>query len=485
MAGRCPYARDPQQGLQGEKVLTTTAGIPIANVDRSLTAGPRGPMLLQDVVYLETMASFVREKITERAVHAHGAGAFGEFEVTHDITKYCKARVFEKIGKKTEIAIRFSTTNGEKGTSDFIREPRGFAIKFYTEDGNWDLVGNHSPVFFIRDPILFPSLSHAQKRNPQTNLKDPNALWDFLSLRPESLHEATMIFSDHGLPDGFRHMDGFGIHAFRLVNARGEAVFAKFTYKTNQGFKYLTNKQAQAMAGVNPDYAVKDLFDAICRGDFPSWTLFIQVMTEEVAKNLPFNPFDATKLWPEDKFPFLPVGRLTLNRNPLNFFADMEMIAFCPSNMVPGIEPSPDKLLQGRLLAYGDALRYRLGVNFNQIPVNMPKHRIPATYHRDGLMRMFDNEGNSPNYFPNSFGGIEGSDKYLTSPYRVFGDVSRYEDDQQDDVSQARDYYLNKLKFEERQRLCENLAESLAGAQPFIQKRTVQRLNDIHPDYGA
>ncbi|XP_077143113.1 catalase-like isoform X1 [Ranitomeya variabilis] len=474
----------PHHGLeQWPELMTTSNGDPIGNLTTSLTAGPRGPVLLQDAIFIEEISHFVRERIPERVVHARGAGAFGCFEVTHDITKYCKAQMFQYVGKKTPVAVRFSTTTGETGTSELVRDPRGFAVKFYTQQGNWDIVGNNTPIFFIRDPILFPSLSHAQKRNPQTHRKDPNMLWDFLSLRPETLHEVTHLFSDKGIPDGYRHMDGFSNHAFKLVNAQGEAVFAKFQWTSNQGLKNLPRETAKALAGKNPDYANTDLQDAINKGNFPSWTLCIQVMTPEQVKKMPFNPFDVTKVWYEDEFPLIPIGKFTLNRNPVNFFAEVEQIAFSPSNLVPGIEPSPDKVLHGRMFAYGDAQRYRLGVNFAQIPVNSPMRSRAANVQRDGLMAMGDNQGNAPTYYPNSYGGPQDRREYQQSSSSVHGDVARYDDSEDDNVSQVRKFYLD-LSQEERQRLCENIAESLSGAQRFIQKRAVKNFSDVHPEYG-
>ncbi|XP_056383653.1 catalase [Hyla sarda] len=434
-------------------------------------------------MFIDEMAHFVRERIPERVVHARGAGAFGFFEVTHDITKYCKAKVFEFIGKRTPVAVRFSTTTGESGTSDVVRDPRGFAVKFYTEEGNWDIAGNNTPIFFIRDPILFPSLSHAQKRNPQTHRKDPNMLWDFLSLRPETLHEVTHLFSDKGIPDGFRHMNGYSNHAFKLVNCRGEVVYAKFNYQTNQGEKTLSKEAVKKLAATNPDYAIKDLEEAISRGDFPSWTLSIQVMTLEQAKKLPYNPFDITKVWYHEEFPEIPVGKFTLNRNPVNYFAEVEQIAFSPHNLVPGIEPSPDKILHGRMFAYADAQRYRLGVNFTQIPVNAPKC-MAANVERDGLMAMGDNQGNAPNYYPNSFGGPQDKREFVETPFCIYGDVDRHNDSKEDNVSQVRRFYREELTEDERQRLCENIAESLCQAQLFIQKRAVKNFTEVHPDYG-
>lgn len=441
-------------------------------------------MLLQDAAFIEEMAHFVRERIPERVVHARGAGAFGCFEVTHDITMYCKAKVFEYVGKKTPVAVRFSTTTGESGTSDLVRDPRGFAVKFYTEHGNWDIAGNNTPVFFIRDPILFPSLSHAQRRNPQTHRKDPNMLWDFLSLRPETLHEVTHLFSDRGIPDGFRYMHGFSNHAFKLLNAQGEAVYAKFHYKSNQGVKHLSKEAAKTLAGSNPDHAIKDLEEAIKRGDFPSWTLYIQVMTLEQTKKMPFNPFDITKVWYHKDFPLIPVGKFTLNRNPVNYFAEVEQIAFSPHNLVPGIEPSPDKILHGRMFAYPDSQRYRLGVNFAQIPVNAPIRSKAANLERDGLMAMGDNQGNAPNYYPNSFGGPHDRREFLESTSCIYGSVDRHDDSEEDNVSQVRKFYLEVLSEDEKQRLCENIAESLTGAQLSIQKRAVKNFTSVHPDYG-
>ncbi|XP_040266631.1 catalase-like [Bufo bufo] len=488
MAGRCLYSAHYQNtgqkaGDGQPELLTTASGIPIGDKTSSLTVGPRGPLLLQDSVFIEELAHFVRERIPERVVHARGAGAFGSFEVTHDITKYCKAKVFEHVGKTTPVAVRFSTTTGESGTSDLVRDPRGFAVKFYTEQGNWDFAGNNTPIFFIRDPILFPSLSHAQRRNPQTHRKDPNTLWDFMSLRPETLHEVTHLFTNRGIPDGYRHMDGFSNHAYKLVNAKGEAVYAKFHCKTNQGIKNLSKEAARTLAGKTPDYAIKDLEEAITRGDFPSWRLCIQVMTLDQAEKMPFNPFDITKVWFHKEFPLIPVGTLTLNRNPVNYFAEVEQSVFSPHNLVPGIEPSPDKILHCRMFSYPDAQRYRLGVNYAQIPVNSPINCKVANHQRDGFMAMGNNQGNAPNYYPNSFGGPQQSPKFLESSFHVSGDVFRH-DDSQDNVSQVRKFYLEVLSEDERQELCENIAESLSGAQPFIQKRAVKNFTDVHPDYG-
>ncbi|RVE46856.1 hypothetical protein evm_008501 [Chilo suppressalis] len=377
-------------------------GLPVGVKTAIQTVGKNGPALLQDVNFLDEMSAFDRERIPERA--------FGYFEVTHDITKYCAAKVFESIGKKTPIAVRFSTVGGESGSADTVRDPRGFAVKFYTDDGNWDLVGNNTPIFFIRDPTLFPSFIHTQKRNPATHLKDPDMFWDFLTLRPESVHQVLYLFGDRGIPDGYRHMNGYGSHTFKLVNAQGVAHWVKFHYKTNQGIKNLPVDKAAELASNDPDYSIRDLYNAIGKGDFPSWTLYIQVMTMAQAETSKLNPFDLTKIWPHTEYPLIPVGKLVLDRNPKNYFAEVEQVAFSPANLVPGIEPSPDKMLQGRLFSYSDTHRHRLGANYLQIPVNCP-YRVKVTnYQRDGPQAINNQEG-CPNYFPNSFSGPQEDSK--------------------------------------------------------------------------
>ncbi|KAH0620797.1 hypothetical protein JD844_021576 [Phrynosoma platyrhinos] len=491
MAGSRDYATDQmkrwqeQRGSQKPDALTTGAGIPVGDKLNVMTVGPRGPLLVQDVVFTDEMAHFDRERIPERVVHAKGAGAFGYFEVTHDITKYCKAKVFEHIGKRTPIAIRFSTVAGEAGSSDTVRDPRGFAMKFYTEEGNWDLVGNNTPIFFIRDAMLFPSFIHSQKRNPQTHLKDPDMVWDFWSLRPESLHQVSFLFSDRGIPDGHRHMNGYGSHTFKLVNASGKAVYCKFHAKTDQGIKNLPVEEAGRLASEDPDYGLRDLYNAIANGDFPSWSFYIQVMTFEQAEKFPFNPFDLTKIWPHKDYPLIPVGKLILNRNPVNYFAEVEQMAFDPSNMPPGIEPSPDKMLQGRLFSYPDTHRHRLGPNYLQIPVNCPYRARVANYQRDGFMCISDNQGGAPNYYPNSFTGPEDQPSVKETRANISGDVQRFNSANEDNVSQVRDFYTKVLTEEERERLCENIAGHLKDAQLFIQKKAVKNFTDVHPDYGA
>ncbi len=391
--------------------LTTAAGAPVPDNQNSITAGPRGPVLMQDFHLIEKMAHFNRERIPERVVHAKGAGAYGTFTVAKDISRYSRAKVFSEMGKKTEVFVRFSTVGGEKGSADSERDPRGFAIKFYTEEGNWDLVGNNTPIFFIRDPLKFSDFIHTQKRDPQTNLKSPTMMWDFWSLSPESLHQVTILFSDRGTPKSYRHMHGFGSHTFSLWNSKGERFWVKFHVKTKQGIQDFTREEAIRMAGGDPDHATRDLFDAIARGDYPRWGFFIQVMPEQAAETYHVNPFDLTKVWPYRDYPLIEVGELVLNRNPENYFAEVEQAAFAPANVVPGIGFSPDKMLQARILSYPDAHRHRMGANYQALPVNRPRCPVHH-YHRDGHLRFDGNSGASPNYEPNSFGGPVEDDSY-------------------------------------------------------------------------
>lgn len=463
--------------------LTTSGGVPIGQKLATMSVGPRGPLLLKDHVFQDEMAHFDRERIPERVVHAKGGGAFGHFEVTHDITKYCKAAIFSEIGKKTPMAIRFSTVGGENGSADTARDPRGFAMKFYTDDGNWDLVGNNTPIFFIRDPIFFPSFIHTQKRNPQTHLKDPDAFWDFITLRPETMHQVSFLFGDRGTPDGFRHMNGYGSHTFKLVNANGESVFCKFHAKTGQQIKNLSASKAAELAGSDPDYAIRDLFNAIANKNYPTWNLHIQVMTQEEAAKAEVNPFDITKIWPQSQFPLLPVGKITLDRNPVNYFAEVEQIAFSPAHMPPGIEASPDKMLQGRLFSYSDTHKHRLGANYLQLPVNRSKSQT-SNYQRDGPACYGDNGGNAPNYFPNSFSGPEQNPQYLESEEEYSGIAKKFESGDEDNYSQVTDFWNKVLNEESRRNLCENIAGHLKDAQPFIQKRAVYHFTQIHADYG-
>jgi catalase len=412
--------------MRDNKDLTTAVGIPVADNQNSLTAGPRGPVLMQDFHLIEKMAHFNRERIPERVVHAKGAGAFGTFTVTGDITRYTRARVFSEIGKKTETLVRFSTVGGEKGSADSARDPRGFAVKFYTEEGNWDLVGNNTPVFFVRDPLKFSDFIHTQKRDPQTNLKSPTMMWDFWSLSPESLHQVTILFSDRGTPKNYRHMDGFSSHTFSLINSKGERVWVKFHLKTKQGIQNLTREESTKLAGENPDHATQDLFQAIAKGDHPKWRVSVQIMPETEAEDYHINPFDLTKVWSHADYPLIEVGELELNRNPENYFAEIEQASFAPANVVPGISFSPDKMLQARILSYTDAQRYRLGVNYESLPVNRPKCPVHH-YHRDGSMRFDANGGTAPNYEPNSFGGPKEDPRYGEPPPKISGDAARYD----------------------------------------------------------
>lgn len=464
--------------------LTTGAGAPIGNKTDVLTAGPRGPLLMQDVVFLDEMAHFDRERIPERVVHAKGGGAFGYFEVTHDITKYTKAKIFETIGKKTPLLIRFSTVGGESGSADTARDPRGFAMKFYTEEGNWDLVGNNTPIFFIRDTFLFPSFIHTQKRNPKTHLKDPDMFWDFISLRPETTHQVSFLFSGRGTPDGFRHMNGYGSHTFKLVNANEEAVYCKFHCKTDQGIKNFTRNEADRLAGVDPDYSLRDLYNAIANENFPSWTMYIQVMTFAEAEKFRWNPFDLTKVWPHSEFPLIPVGRFVLNRNPKNYFAEIEQSAFSPAHMVPGIEPSPDKMLQGRLFSYNDTHYHRLGANYLQLPVNCPYNAKVRNYQRDGP-QTFNNQDDAPNYFPNSFSGPALNSVKAEPTFQISGDVARYNSADDDNFTQAGTFWRQVLNEEERTELVDNIASHLCNAQEFIQQRAVRNFGQADAEYGS
>ncbi|MEH1785494.1 catalase [Nostoc sp.] len=466
--------------------LTTADGIPVADNQNSLTAGSRGPVLIQDFHLIEKLAHFNRERIPERVVHAKGAGAFGIFTVTNDISHYTKAKLFSEIGKKTEVLLRFSTVGGEKGSADAERDPRGFAVKFYTEEGNWDITGNNTPVFFIRDPLKFPDFIHTQKRNPQTNYKDHNAIWDFWSLSPESLHQVTILFSDRGIPKDYRHMDGFGSHTFSLINAQGDRVWTKFHFKTLQGHQTLTNEESAKLKGEDPDHATRDLFEAIAQGNYPKWRLSIQVMTEEQAAKHPDNPFDLTKVWKQGEYPLIEVGILELNQNPENYFAEVEQAAFSPSAVVPGVSFSPDKVLQARLFSYPDAQRYRLGGNYQQLPVNQPK--CPVSHNqRDGFMALGNNGGSGPNYEPNSVEGTPKENPAYAEPPSHLGDVrvDRYSHREgNDDYTQAGNLY-RLLTPEQQERLAKNIVGSLSQARQDIQMRQLCHFFRADISYGS
>jgi catalase len=465
--------------------LTNSFGAPIDDDEHSLTAGKRGPTLLQDTHLLEKLAHFDRERIPERVVHAKGAGAFGYFEVTGAVRHWTRAAFLGEVGKMTDVFVRFSTVGGEQGSADSERDPRGFAVKFYTEEGNYDLVGNNTPVFFIRDAIQFPDFIHTQKRNPATHLKDPDAFWDFLSLTPESIHQVTILFSDRGTPKSYRHLNGYGGHTFLWYNTEGEHCWVKLHLKTAQGIENLTREQAVALAGTDPDHATRDLWQAIDRGDYPGWTLYAQIMTDEAAATYRFDPFDITKVWPHRDHPLQEVGRLTLNRNPENYFAEVEQAAFSPANFVPGIGPSPDRLLQGRLFSYHDAHRHRLGPNYHLIPVNAPHQTDQRSYQRDGRMCTDQNGGNTANYWPNSFGG-PAPDATAALPYLdVAGLAARHVYERGDiDFVQAGDLFRKVMTDTDRQHLVANIVAHLGAAQERIQYRQCALFSKADGDYG-
>jgi len=473
-----------KDGQKTPETMTQSTGAPIGNKNAVLTVGPRGPMLMQDTVYMNEMAHFDRERIPERVVHAKGGGAHGYFECTHDITYYTKAAPFQQVGKRTPIFLRFSTVGGEQGSADTARDPRGFAIKFYTEEGNWDLVGNNTPIFFIRDPILFPNFIHTQKRNPRTHLKDPHMFWDFISLRPETTHQVMYLFGDRGTPDGFRHMNGYGSHTFKMVNAKGEAVYVKFHCKAKTGCKNLPAQKATELEGADPDYSIRDLYDAIEKGDYPEWRFCIQVMTFAEAEYHKFNPFDVTKVWPHDEYPLIPVGKLVLNRNPQNYFAEVEQSAFCPAHMIPGIEASPDKMLQGRLFSYTDTHFHRLGTNYQQLPINCPYRARVHNTQRDGPLT-YHSQGAAPNYHPNSFHGPAERPSALESRFPLTGDVARFNSGDDDNFTQPRALWHKVFDEGQRQRIVDNIAGHLCNAKQFIQDRQVRNFTQVHPDFGA
>ncbi len=451
--------------MSEEKKLTTASGKPYTEFENSQTVGPRGPILLQDFLLHEDMAHFNRERIPERVVHAKGTGAFGTLTITHDITKYTKAKIFAQIGKKTKMFIRFSTVGGEKGSADTERDPRGFAMKFYTEDGNWDLVGNNTPVFFIKDPKKFSHFIHTQKRDPKNNCKSPTMMWDFWSLNPESLHQVMILMSDRGTPYSYRHMHGFGSHTFSFFNKENEKVWVKFHFKTQQGIKNFDNSSATEMKGLDPDHAQRDLVDAITNNDFPKWNLKIQVMTNEQAKSFKWNPFDLTKVWPHGDFPLIDVGVMELNEIPTNYFRDVEQSAFAPAHVIDGIGYSPDKMLQGRILSYPDAHRYRLGVNFEQIPVNRCPYLV-ANYQRDGHMQVGDNGHDEPNYRPNSFDHIIVDESYKEPAQTLDSNVADWYDrnaNDDDHYAQPGALYRKAMNDADRKNLVSNIVGAMKG----------------------
>ena len=466
--------------------LTTAAGAPVADNTNSATAGERGPMALQNPWLIEKLAHFDREVIPERRMHAKGSGAFGTFTVTRDITKLTRAKIFSEVGKRTECFVRFSTVAGERGAADAERDIRGFAMKFYTEEGNWDLVGNNTPVFFLRDPLRFPDLNHAVKRDPKTNMRSAQNNWDFWSMLPEALHQVTITMSDRGIPASYRHMHGFGSHTFSLISAAGERVWVKFHLATQQGIKNLTDQEAAAIVAGDRESHQRDLFGAIERGDFPRWTMSIQVMTPEQADRHYESPFDISKIWRHSEYPKMEVGVLELNRNPENYFADVEQAAFNPANIVPGIGLSPDKLLQGRLFSYGDAQRYRLGVNHSLIPVNAPKSGCHS-YHRDGLMRVDGNYGAATSYQPNSCAQWSEQPAYREPPLEIKGALDSYEPkaDQTDDCFKYPGDLYRLMTAEQRRILVDNTARNMGGVSDNVRLRHSAHCYLADPEYGS
>jgi catalase len=467
-----------------KKKLTANNGAPVGDNQNVLTAGPRGPMLLQDVWFLEKLAHFDREVIPERRMHAKGSGAYGTFTVTHDISRFTKAKIFSEVGGKTELFARFSTVAGERGAADAERDIRGFALKFYTEEGNWDLVGNNTPVFFLRDPLKFPDLNHAVKRDPRTNMRSAKNNWDFWTSLPEALHQVTITMSERGIPASYRHMHGFGSHTFSLINGDNERFWVKFHFHTRQGIKNLTDAEAEALVGKCRESHQRDLYESIEKGDFPRWTMFIQIMTEQEAADCPYNPFDLTKVWYHGDYPLIEVGELELNRNPENYFAEVEQAAFNPANVVPGIGFSPDKMLQGRLFSYGDAQRYRLGVNHHLIPVNAS--RCPFhSYHRDGAMRVDGNHGSTIGYEPNSYGQWQQQPEAVEPPLALEDAADHWDfRDDDDDYFTQPGRLFRLMTPEQQQALFDNTARAMGDAPEEIKMRHVDNCTQADPEYG-
>jgi catalase len=475
----------PEEKSVEKRLMTTVAGRPIGDNQNSLTVGPRGPVVFEDFLLFEKMAHFNRERIPERVVHAKGSGAYGYFVCTNpDMPRYTSARLFSNSGKHTPTFLRFSTVGGEKGSADTERDPRGFAVKFYTEEGNWDMVGNNTPVFFIRDPLKFGDFIHTQKRDPETNLKSPTMMWDFWSLSPESLHQVTILFSDRGTPDGYRHIDGFSSHTFSLINNKNELFYVKWHFKTRQGIRNFTREQADEIRGKDPDHAQRDLFDAIQKGDFPKWRVSLQILPEKEAENYHINPFDLTKVWPHKDYPLIEAGELVLDRNPENYFSEVEQAAFEPKNIVPGMGYSPDKMLQARLISYPDAHRYRLGVNYDALPVNRAQCPI-HTYHRDGFMRFDGNSGSAPNYEPNSLNGPVEDSSYRERSRDISGSVDRHNHRLDDDYYSQPGNLFRLMKPDERERLISNIVASMKNVPDHIQERQIWHFKRADADYGA
>lgn len=469
--------------------LTTSWGAPVDDNNNSLSIGSNGPLLLQDVALIDKLAHFDRERIPERVVHAKGAGAHGYFEITHDVTKYSKAKVFGKVGQRTPVFARFSTVGGERGSADTARDPRGFAIKHYTTEGIWDMVGNNTPIFFIRDPILFPDFIHTQKRSAETNLKSADAVWDFCSQHPESIHQFSFLFSDRGTPDGYRHMHGFSSHTYKFVNAKGEAFWTKLHYRTTAGVRNLSAEQAAKLESTDPDYATRDLFDHLASGKEAVWEVSAQFMPVAAADNYKYNVFDLTKVISHKDYPRIPIGRLVLNRNPQNYFAEVEQSAFAPAHLVPGIEPSPDRMLQARLFSYTDTHRHRLGANYLQIPINCPYASKVTNQQRDGVFAVTGNGGNAPNYYPNTHTKTLSNPEVVPSAaiqrFSVQGVVGRFTHDHPNsDWEQPGEFFRRVLDAPARERLVANIVGSLSGARKETQQRMIDVFTRVDKDYG-
>ena len=464
--------------------LTTDFGAPVVDNQNSMTAGPRGPLLAQDVWLNEKLANFVREVIPERRMHAKGSGAFGTFTVTKDITQYTRTAIFSKVGKKTDMFARFTAVAVERGGADAERDIRGFALKFYTEEGNWDMAGNNTPVFFLRDPLKFEDLNRVVKRDPRTNMRSARNNWDFWTLLPEAFHQVTIVMSDRGIPKSYRHMHGFGSHTYSFINAENERFWVKFHFRTQQGIENLSNAEAEALIGKDRESHQRDLYEAIERGEFPKWKMYVQIMPEAEAEKVPYHPFDLTKVWPKGDYPLIEVGEFELNKNPENFYADVEQAAFSPSNLVPGISVSPDKMLQARLFNYPDAQRYRLGVNYHQIPVNAARSRVHSN-HRDGTTRVDGNYGSTLHYEPNSFGQWQEQPQYAEPPLKINGDAAHwnFREDDSDYFSQPRALF-NLMNAAQKQALFDNTAAAMGDAPDFIKYRHIRNCNACDPAYG-
>lgn len=470
--------------MSNKPQLTTTGGNPIDDNQNSKSAGPRGPLLLEDYQLIEKLAHQNRERIPERVVHAKGSGAFGKLTITHDITKYTKADIFSEVGKQTDVLLRFSTVAGERGAADAERDVRGFALKFYTEEGNWDLVGNNTPVFFVRDPLKFPDFIHTQKRHPRTNMRSATAMWDFWSLSPESLHQVTILMSDRGLPRSLRHVNGYGSHTFSLINAENERFWVKFHFKTLQGIETMKNAEAEQVIASDRESSQRDLYEHIEKGDFPKWQMQVQIMPEKDAETYHLNPFDLTKVWPHADYPCIDVGILELNRNPENYFQEIEQAAFSPSNIVPGIGFSPDKMLQGRIFSYTDAHRYRLGTWYEKLPVNAPKNQV-NTYHMDGAMN-FDKPAASDAYYePNSFGGPVEDDRFAEPPLVISGSADRYDHRAGNDDYHQPGELFRLMSEDQKNQLFGNIAAAMEGVPENIIQRQLVHFHKADPAYAA